>query len=191
MADASPLGLGAILAAANVQQGIFEPIAAVKTKVTAEDAEFLGVAHGQAESQGPLEAAALALGLWVWTDKINTSAILMRSDSVVALAVARKLTGSSPALNFMGAALSSLLEKAQVPKLTTHHLPGVLNVEADWLSRPDKQVTMAKVKALEGVKIRDLQSCSFAKICSLPSPGKHPELWGKGTEQQWGVFEHL
>ena len=94
MADASPLGLGAILAAANVQQGIFEPIAAVKTKVTAEDAEFLGVAHGQAESQGPLEAAALALGLWVWTHKIRGSAILMRSDSVVALAVARKLTGS-------------------------------------------------------------------------------------------------
>ena len=130
MADASPLGLGVILAAANVQQGIFEPIAAVKTKVTAEDAEFLGVAHGQAESQGPLEAAALALGLWVWADKIRGAAILMRSDSVVALAVARKLTGSSPALNFMGAALSSLLEKAQVPKLTTHHVPGVLNVEA-------------------------------------------------------------
>ena len=44
MADACPLGLGAICA--------FEPVAALKVKVTQEDADFLGVQFSQAASYG-------------------------------------------------------------------------------------------------------------------------------------------
>ena len=103
--------------------------------------------HGEAESQGSLEAAALAMGIWswLWADKIRGSSVL--------IAVARKLTGASPALNFVGAALSAFLEKAQVPKLVTHHVAGVLNTEADWRSRPSKPAEDPVPAALRGVKI--------------------------------------
>ena len=89
---------------------------------------------------------------------------------MVVLAVARKLTGGSPALNFMGAVLSGVLENS-----STHHVPRVLN------PRP---------KLLEGVKIRDLPNVGFEKLCTLPSLGQHPELWGKDSDQRC-VFEHL
>ena len=83
----------------------------------------------------------------------------------------------------MGAALAALLEKAQVPRLVTHQIAGILNVEADWLSRPAKQTTEPMLPGL--LKVRDWPKVEFSRL------GKHPELWGKDSDQQWCVFEHL
>ena len=59
----------------------------------------------------------------------------IRSDSSVALAMARKLASASPAINFLGAALALALEQHHVGGVQAVHVPGALNKTADWLSR--------------------------------------------------------
>ena len=105
VADASPMGVGAILAAADPSLTLFEPMVALKGVVTQELANFLGVPFGESGSQGPLEALALVLAVQEWRHKLRGSVVLIRSDSVVALAMVKKLAASSPALNFLGACL--------------------------------------------------------------------------------------
>ena len=92
VAHASPLGLGAVLATATSSQFSFEPIAALKAKVTQGLADFLGVPFGEAASQGPLEALALVVALQVWRYKLRGTIVLIRSDSVVALAMVKNST---------------------------------------------------------------------------------------------------
>lgn len=78
-------------------------------------------------------------------------AIFIRSDSVVALAMTRQLSSSSPPLNHLGGELAIRLEEYGVIRVVTQHIPGVLNVEPDWLSRahdrdPEIPANLRKVK---------------------------------------------
>ena len=188
--DASPKGVGAILAAISADGTCFEPVTAFMSKVVEQDAVDLGLKFGDSSSQGPLEAVAFLLAVSIWADKLRRQALLLRGDSVVALAVARKLASSSPALNYVGAALSLKLESLHIPKLQVHHLAGVLNVEADWLSRPEKQEAQMPA-ALAGIKIRKLERLNLGTLGSLPLPGKHPQVWGAASEQLSAVFDFL
>ena len=175
--DASPEGLGAVLACVEPGSLVFEPVAAMAVKVTEKDAADLGLQWGQSSPQGPLEAAAVAVAINMWGDKLRGSPVLLKSDSVVALATARKLSSGSPTLNCIGAYLAFFCEMTNIPRIVGHHVPGVLNVEADWLSRPIKQCDEPVPAKLQGVKIRRKEAVNFAAISPFPLPGTHPDMW--------------
>ena len=132
--DASPQGIGAVLGHVNTQQNTIEPWAALEIALKEEDAQWLGVEWGQSSSQGALEAWAVLLAIRFWKSRLQNLPVLIRSDSTVALAMASKLSSPSPVLNWIGAELALKLELMGIPKLVGHHLPGRLNVDADWLS---------------------------------------------------------
>lgn len=75
-----------------------------------------------------------ALRLWSRKLASHAAAFHVRGDSVVALSVAVKLASSSPMLNSIGAELALELELADITETITAHIPGKLNVTADWLS---------------------------------------------------------
>ena len=73
----------------------------------------------------------------LWGKKLSGEGppVETRSDSSVALAMARKLASASPANNFLGAALALALEQHHIGGVQAVHVPGALNKTADWLSR--------------------------------------------------------
>eukprot|EP00439_Symbiodinium_sp_Y106_P078712 s539_g17.t1 len=110
--DASPEGLGAVLAHVEPGTQFFEPIAALAIKVTEKDARELGLEWGKSSSQGPLEAAAVAVAINTWADKLRGGPVLLESDSV-------KLSSGSPAMNCIGAYLAFFGEMANIDSWVT------------------------------------------------------------------------
>ena len=82
-----------------------------------------------------LEGLAIWRALQLWATKLQGGPVLIRSDSSVALAMAKKLASSAKSLNYIASEIAILVEKAQITKLIPQHVPGKLIVEADWLSR--------------------------------------------------------
>ena len=134
--DASPFGVGAILFDIDEKTGRFTPLQALEIPVTKEVAETLGVPFGEAASQGALEAWAVLQAIRKWNNVLRKQKVLLRSDSVVALAMVDKCSARTPTLNWIGAELALALERYAMPPLVAQHIPGAWNVEADWLSRP-------------------------------------------------------
>lgn len=60
--------------------------------------------------------------------------LMLRSDSVVALAMTDKLA-ATPAINWVAAELALLLEEIQVESVKVGHIRGAINICADYLSR--------------------------------------------------------
>eukprot|EP00969_Alexandrium_andersonii_P035623 1560737-Alexandrium_andersonii.AAC.1 len=94
--------------------------------------------------------------------------------------MAGKLSSGKPALNFLGAELALLLEDLNVQQVQPMHIPGALNIAADWLSRrfapgdpkpPPESLALAKWREC---RVRD------DKFYHLPTPGARPEWWGEG-----------
>ena len=133
ISDASPHGLGAILVQVDPTTKAMSIWEAMEAKVTREEAHMLALEHGQASSQGPLEALALLRAVNTWKSKLQDKPFFFRSDSVVALGMAKKLASSTPTLNFIAAELAIKLEQCRIPKVTVQHVPGVFNQEADWI----------------------------------------------------------
>ena len=135
--DACPTGYGGILAAIMPGQSEFTIVEAFTAKFTAEEAKMLLVEHGESSSQGPLEALAIIMAIRMWSARMYGRSILIRSDSVVALGMARKLASPSPMVNYLGGELAMNLELWNIGKVVAQHIPGKLNDLADWLSRSD------------------------------------------------------
>ena len=151
ISDASPLGLGAVLVAVAPHDGTLYVVEAFEAKFNKAEAKLLGVDHGESSSQEVLEALAILRSVKLWRTKLQHRAIFIRSDSVVALAMTRQLSSSSPPLNHVGGELAIRLEEYGVIRVVTQHIPGVLNVEPDWLSRahdrdPEIPANLRKVK---------------------------------------------
>ena len=179
VSDASPMGLGAVLAVKT--EGDLSPLEAMELPVTQEMAEALRFEFGTSRSQGIVEALAVVMAVKTWESTLATLPVTLsvRSDSLVALAVADKLASSAPALNFLGAELALILERLKVMDVSTMHIPGVLNLMADWLSRPHMRAE--KPETLEKVKMRAAKEFKF----ELPTPGEHPGLWGGQPCEAW------
>lgn len=65
-----------------------------------------------------MESLALLVALFHWRDSLASHVtVTLQSDSVVALAMAEKLTGKSPALNRLGAELAYRLEEMGLQSL--------------------------------------------------------------------------
>ena len=186
--DASPQGIGGILVAVNDQGGTLEPQEAFEFEVDEQTAKFLGITLGESSSQAILEAWAILVACRIWSGKLRGRAMIIKSDSVVALATSRKFSAGSPTLNWIGAELALWAEQMGIQRMVGHHLAGSLNFEADWLSRP--QTRRASLpRMLEGIRIK---SPSKDKVLAfeLKPPSEDPELWGQRPEMS-RVFADL
>ena len=159
-------------------EGDLSPLEAMELPVTQEMAEALRFEFGASRSQGIVEALAVVMAVKTWESTLATLPLTLsvRSDSMVALAVADKLASSAPALNFLGAELALILERLKVMDVSTMHIPGVLNLMADWLSRPHMRAE--KPETLEKVKMRAAKEFKF----ELPTPA----VCGEGSRARHG-----
>lgn len=148
--DASPFGVGL----ADIDRGsrILVPLEALEIPVREEHAKWMGIPWQQAAGQGPLEAWAVLMAIRKWKHRLRNCSILIRSDSVVALATIRRVSAPSPVLNWIGAELALKAEELQLGRFVAQHIPGAWNQEADWLSRPNERGPLPK--RLEGVPLR-------------------------------------
>jgi hypothetical protein len=123
--DASPLGVGAILADIDKVNKILVPLEALEIPITEDIAKWMGIEWKAASGQGPLEAWAVLMALKKWKHRLRGCSILIRSDSVGALATIRKTAAPSPVLNWIGAELALRSEDVRrtairTPGRTTH-----------------------------------------------------------------------
>ena len=171
--DASPEGLGGLLLINN------RIVAIYATRVSREDCDRLGLEFGQASSQGALEAYAILQGVALWRSKLIGCCVTLtvESDSVVALALTQKLSGKSPALNYIGAELSILAEDAGIEEFRNRHIPGAANVNADYLSRPSKWKDSVRPAELKGMDLTKVEK----RYGKLEPPRDNPSLWSSGV----------
>ncbi len=188
ISDACPFGIGAILV---VYDGTkFVITKALQGEITMQEARLLNVPYGLSDSQGPLEAYALLRAMKTWASQLRQRTFFIKSDSIVALAVARKLSSCSPVLNYVGAEMGLLLDHIQCSRVQMAHLPGKLNIEADWLSRGHERNEDQRPASLEGVTIRKIPSIEDEEKALLPMPW-HTSLWGKATADVSPLFDKL
>ena len=184
--DASPRGLGGILIQRTKQEWIM--VEAYEAVVKQETADKLGVEWNQPSSQSTMEALAVLRGLQRWATRLNPGTVVIRSDSSVALAMAKKLASPTMSLNYLAAEIALTLESFRCPGLTLQHIPGSLNKEADWLSRHHERDTMPS--KLKGVKLRRIAAWDPKAMFCTP-PGAAESAWATGVPQSAGVYECL
>ena len=151
-------------------------------------AKALDIEYMQASGQAVLEGLAVLRAMQVWSTKIQGGAIVIRSDSSVALAMAKKLASATKCLNYIASEMALLLEKLSVTKLIPQHLPGRLNVEADWLSRMGDRGEMPA--SLVGVKLKRVSALSEHALAMQP-PGVPGSPWMQSMPHPSGVYECL
>ena len=176
MTDASPEGLGGVL---SINGRILK---AFSSPVEPADQEQLGFTMGASSSQAILEALAILVGIRHFESYLKAKkkvSFTVQADSIAALALTQKLAAgaASPALNFIGAELGITLEKMAIQEVIPLHIPGKMNVEPDFLSRPSLWKDTAMPTGLHGIEI-DPVSGRTAEFYQLPSPMAEPSLWG-------------
>ena len=181
--DASPRGLGGMLIRLRLDGEVFEIVEAFEAPFTEKDASLLKVAFGEASSQGAVETLAVLRALHKWAPVLTSRPILVRSDSTVALGVAKKGGSPTPTLNYLAAELSLALESFRIKRVVVQHLRGTDNKETDWLSRMHDRGE--KPKTLEGVKIFRLTPChTCSGLYALSPPGGvNPGEWSEASAE--------
>ena len=104
--DASPFGVAAILSVVDKEQDNLTPTVALAGQITKNIATALGIEFRQASGQAVLEAFAVLLAVRYWKATFRGAKLLLKADSMVALALSKKLSSSTATLNFIGAELS-------------------------------------------------------------------------------------
>ena len=187
--DASPRGIGAILADIDRRNRSIIPLEALEIPFTQEYAKWMGIPWDDPAGQGPLEAWAILMAVKKWKHRIKGQSLLIRADSVVALATVTKVAAPSSVLNWIGAELALKAEELNLGKFITQHIPGAWNVEADWLSRPHQRGPMPK--RLEGVPLRQFPKEQIM-TSALKPPGIDAALkWGQASKVVSAAFEEL
>ena len=131
----------------------------------------------------------MLMALRKWKHRVRGQSLLIRSDSVVALARLRKGAAPSPVLNWIGAELSLKAEELQLGRFVAQHIPGAWNQEADWLSRPTERGPLPK--RLEGVPLRQFPESEVMKA-ALDPPGVAVMLrWGQTSKVVSSAFDEL
>ena len=187
--DACPTGYGGILAAILPGQNEMTLVEAFAANIKSEEAELLLLDYGQSSSQGPLEALAVMRAVKIWSARMFERSILIRSDSVVALGMSKKLSSPAPIINFLGGELAMELELRRVQKVITQHIPGKLNDLADWLSRHDFRKDEAP-KELKSIVVAYKDKLT-AKDFFLPPPGHGGDDWSNAHHHSVAVFHNL
>ena len=127
--DASPYGLGGVLVCGDKLLSWFG------CELTRADEQRFGHKIGSDSGQQVWEALCILVALRVWKKMWNTQqcTLTIKSDNISALVMASKLKITSSRLIAQEVALE-LSEAAFMPKHIIH-VPGVMNVWADSLSR--------------------------------------------------------
>ena len=184
--DASPWGLGAFLAHARLGR----VLAYVSSPLDSLDCASLGLTIGECTAQGIAETLAVLVAVRTWGAVFAGRPVRLglRSDSTTALATARRLASSSPALNFLGAELALDLECLGAADLVGTHLPGAWNDAADWLSRRAQPGVAASPLPAELSGAKELApKRRAASWYRLPTFGADPQLWGSATAAAAGA----
>ena len=155
--DASPKGLGGMLIRLRLEGESFEIVEAFEAPFSEQDAQLLKVPYGEAASQGVVETLAVLRAIHKWAPVLTGRALLIRSDSTVALGVASKGGSPTATLNYLAAELSLTLEFFRIRRVVVQHLRGSDNMETDWLSRMHDRGE--KPRSLDKVKIFKLTPC--------------------------------
>ena len=150
-------------------------------------AAALEIQFMEASGQAVMEGLAVLRALQIWATKLQGMAVVIRSDSTVALAMAKKLASPTKTLNYLACEMSLLLEKAHIARLVPQHIPGTLNKEADWLSRLGDRGEMPE--ALH-VKLRRTVALSERSMVMAP-PGVADSPWAQAVPHPNGVYESL
>ena len=182
--DASPWGLGGVL----VHAATGQVVSYFDSPLTVFDEETLEVKIGDCAAQGVAELLAVLVAFVVWRPFFETKAarVTLLSDST-ALAAAQKLASPIGALNFLVAEFALQLEWVDAWSMAVGHVPGALNVTADFLSRMDAPGTHGDVPAcLKSAKrIADTRVARSQGFYSLPSPSQAPMLWERRSPDIW------
>jgi hypothetical protein len=149
-------------------KGPWTPVHAYEYPVDLADAQLLGFELGSHKAQSYLETLSVFLAISWWSRHLTNIplGLALRSDSMVALTVMNKASSSSPALNWLAAEITLKLEQLDAGDVELKHVPGKLNVIADWLSRP--QARQARPEALGDVKVKRPPKLSKASFVFPP-----------------------
>ena len=160
-------------------------LAAFTYTVAVEDAKELGVSLGEHTAQAAFELLGIyvALAVYIRFFRLRRRVPRVRGDSSAALGSAQRLSSPSPAMNFLGAEMSLMLEREDCAEMVVSHVPGKLNQCADYLSRlmmplkdqPPKPSSLGETKVKEVLLRRPFALAGFG-------PGPRPDLWGKEGE---------
>ena len=129
--DASPWGLGGVLEVDGTIVSFFGD------EFTAAEADLLKIEHGSAKSQDCVEALAILVGLRIWAPQWadRRTRLAVRSDSASALTMVMFARASGPSVATVSREIAlDIAENVYRPTVVAH-LPGVMNVTADKLSR--------------------------------------------------------
>jgi hypothetical protein len=133
--DASPWGIGGVLThkASNIALAYFTD------KLSQVDTDRFLWDVGDPAGQCTWEALAVLVGLRLWGAVIGGQGSVMEvmSDNMAAVVLSTRMCSSSARLNCIGAELALTLEEMGIQEMQAVHLPGSLNVTADFLSRLD------------------------------------------------------
>ena len=184
--DASPRGVGGMLI--HKVQDEWHIIEAFEAPMQPRYAAALEIQFMEASGQAVMEGLAVLRALQIWATKLQGMAVVIRSDSTVALAMAKKLASPTKTLNYLACEMSLLLEKAHIARLVPQHIPGTLNKEADWLSRLGDRGEMPE--ALMHVKLRRTVALSERSMVMAP-PGVADSPWAQAVPHPNGVYESL
>ena len=184
--DASPKGIGGLLIHRVGQS--WNIVEAFEAPVQSHQAASLDIEFQQASGQAVLEAVAVLRALQLWSTKVQRGALVIRSDSSVALAITKKLSSPTKTLNYIAAEVALLLEKAGISRLVPQHIPGTLNKEADWLSRLGDRGAIPA--ALVGIKLRRTTALSERQLAMMP-PGQEGSSWHAALPHPNGVYDSL
>ena len=110
ISDASPMGIGAVLWR--------------KDKETGRSLRRSRLSHGEAASQAVREAYASLRAVLAEAHSAQGLAMILKSDSSVALGIAQKLSSPSPSLNYIAAELALLLDTIDAKQIELYHVLG-------------------------------------------------------------------
>ena len=129
--DACPTGMGGFLMVANCYTAYWHD------GISDEDVRLLGCTRGDPAFQSELELLAIVVSLAIfqeWLCAHPLTAVVLRTDNSASVQAALNFQASSPVMQQLCAELALRVEAMQV-QVWPQHIPGVLNVISDALSR--------------------------------------------------------
>ena len=161
--DASPWGIG----------GVLHPdgklTAAFSLPLERETLDKFRAAKGDPKHTTLWEGLALLVAFSLWLPRVGFGAtIRVKSDSLSSLLMLSKGRAKSPELNVIAREVA-LDQALLVYRLTfLEHIPGVTNLEADFLSRVFAPTVPVKPRQLEGVPLAPFKiGAGFWKVTKL------------------------
>ena len=161
--DASPWGIGGVL---RLDDQLTE---AFSLPLDQETLDKFRAAKGDPKHTTLWEGLALLVAFRLWLPRVGFGAtIRVKSDSLSSLLMLSKGRAKSPELNVIACEVA-LDQALLVYRLTfLEHIPGVTNLEADFLSRVFAPKVPVKPRQLEGVPLAPFEiGAGFWKVTKL------------------------